>query len=138
MARWLPYLHPTWMLVALALCLGALRVGLSLRRARLVRAPRPRGARERHLRLAKSGVALLLAGAVLGPISVALLRDWTPMSTFHALLGGCAAVLFGGAALQGRRLERGDRGARRAHAALAAGALALALVAAVAGFALLP
>ena len=54
----------------------------------------------RHLRFAKPGVALILAGFVLGPSSVALLRDWTPMSSFHALLGGVAAVLFVGAALQ--------------------------------------
>ena len=58
------------------------------------------------------------AGAALGPLSVALLRDWTPMSSFHALLGGIAAVLFAGAALQGRRLERGDDArAQRARAA---------------------
>ena len=135
---WLAYGHPTWMLVALALSLYALRLGLSLRRARLARRPPPRGTRALHLRWAKPAVALALTGAVLGPVSVALLRDWTPMSSFHALLGGSAAVLFAGAFLQGRRLERGEHAARNAHALLGGAAVSLALAAAVAGFVLLP
>src|SRR5262249_28252856 len=126
-APWLAYGHPAWMIASLALCLFALRLGLSLRRARRVRRPAPRGARALHRRVAKIAVTLALAGAVLGPLSVALLRDWTPMSSFHALLGGVAAVLFGGAALQGRRLERGDGGARNAHALLAGAAVSIAL-----------
>jgi hypothetical protein len=126
------------MVVALVLCLLALRAGLSIRRARLAHRPPPRGARTMHLRTAKPGVLLLLVGFAIGPLTVAFLRNWTPMTTFHALLGGCAAVLFVGAALQGARLERGDRSARQVHAALAAGALLLAMAAAIAGFALLP
>jgi hypothetical protein len=137
-ARWLAFVHPAWMIASIALCLFALRVGLALRRARIARRPPPRGARALHLRVAKPGVVLALVGALLGPVSVALLRDWTPMSSFHSLLGGIAAVLFTGAALQGRRLERGDRAARNTHALLAGAALSLALAAAVAGFSLLP
>jgi hypothetical protein len=135
---WLAYGHPAWMIAALALCLLALRIGLAIRRSRLAQRPYPRGARVRHLRVAKIGVALAIAGAALGPISVALLRDWTPMSSFHALLGGTAAVLFAGAALQGRRLERGDGAARNAHALLGGAAVSIALAAAIAGFVLLP
>jgi len=138
LAAWLAYVHPLWMLSALALCGVALHAGLALRRAHRARRPPPRGVRARHLRFAKPGAALALAGFVLGPASVALLRDWTPMSSFHALLGGVAAVLFVGAALQGRRLERGDPAARRVHGLLGGAALLMALTAAVAGFALLP
>lgn len=137
LARWLAYGHPAWMIVSLALCLFTLRIGLSIRRARLARRPPPHGARARHLRVAKPAVALVLAGFVLGPISVALLRDWTPMTTFHALLGGVAVVLFTGAALQGARLERGEQSARRVHALLGGAAVLLALAAAIAGLALL-
>jgi hypothetical protein len=135
---WLVYVHPLWMLTALALCLVALRAGLALRRAQAARRPPPRGARALHLRVAKPGVALISIGFALGPLSVALLRDWTPMSSFHALLGGVAVVLFAGAALQGRRLESGDQGARRLHALLGGAAVALGLTAAVAGFVLVP
>jgi hypothetical protein len=77
-------------------------------------------------------------GAVLGPLSVAFLRDWTPMSSFHSLLGGIAALLLAGAAIQGRRLERGDDQARNTHALLGGAAVSIALAAAIAGFALLP
>jgi hypothetical protein len=135
---WLAYVHPAWMFTVLVLCIAALRVGLSLRRARLARRPPPTGARALHLRVAKPAVVLALVGAVLGPVTVLLLRDWTPMSSFHALLGGIAAVLFAGAGLEGRRLERGARDARNLHALLGAGAVSLALAAAIAGFALLP
>jgi Protein of unknown function (DUF4079) len=126
------------MVIAIGLCGLALRVGLSIRRARRARRPPPRGARALHLRVAKPGVVLALVGAVLGPLSVALLRDWTPMSSFHSLLGGIAAVLFAGAGLQGRRLERGDRAARNLHALLGGAAVSIALAAAIAGFVLLP
>ena len=126
------------MLLSLGLCLVALRIGLVIRRARRTRSASPRGARRRHLRIAKPAVGLVLAGFALGPLSVALFRDWTPMSTFHALLGASAAVLFAGAALQGRRLEAGDRDARRVHGLLGGAAVALGLAAAVAGFILLP
>ena len=135
---WLAYGHPAWMVASLGLCLFALRIGLAIHRARLAHRPPPRGARRRHLSVAKPGVTLVLLGAALGPLSVALLRDWTPMSSFHALVGGTAAVLFAGAALQGRRLERGDRAARNLHALLGGAAVSLALAAAIAGFALLP
>jgi hypothetical protein len=135
---WLAYGHPAWMIAALGMCLFALRIGLAIRRARRARRPPPSGARARHLRIAKIGVTFALVGFALGPLSVALLRDWTPMSSFHSLLGGIAAVLFAGAALQGRRLERGDRAARNVHALLGGAAVSIALVAAIAGFALLP
>ena len=137
-AGWLAYGHPAWMVFAIGLCLFALRIGLSIRRARRARRPVPRGARARHLRVAKPGVVLALLGFALGPLSVSLLRDWTPMSSFHSLLGGIAAVLFAGAAIQGRRLERGDHGVRNTHALLGGAAVSIALAAAIAGFALLP
>ena len=88
LVRWLVYVHPLWMLVALGLCLVALRAGLALRRAHAAKRPPPPGVRALHLRVAKTAVLLVLCGFVLGPLSVAWLRDWTPMSSFHALLGG--------------------------------------------------
>jgi hypothetical protein len=136
--RWLLYVHPIWMLVALGLCLVALRAGLALRRAHASRRPPPPGTRALHLRVAKTGVVLVLCGFVLGPLSVAWFRDWTPMSSFHALLGGLAALLFAGAGLQGRRLEAGERDARRSHALLGGAAVVLGLTAAIAGFVLVP
>lgn len=126
------------MVVSLGLALAALRLGLALRRARLRRTRPPRDARRRHLRVAKLAVTLLLVGFAGGPLTVWALRDWTPLSSLHGLVGGVAAVLFAGTAVQGRRLERGDREARTLHAWLGAAAMLAGLVAAVAGFVLLP
>ena len=82
------------MVASLALAFAALRAGISLRRARLARRPPPRGARRRHLLLARPAVALLLAGFLLGPLSAAALRGWTPFATLHGLAGLVAAALF--------------------------------------------
>lgn len=126
------------MIGSLALCALALRVGVRLRRARLARRPAPRGARARHLRLAKPAVALVLVGFTLGPLSAFWLRGLTPFSTLHGVFGALAAGAFGVAAWQGRRLERGQASARQAHALCAALGLLAAATAAVAGFVLLP
>jgi Protein of unknown function (DUF4079)/Eukaryotic cytochrome b561 len=136
--RWLAYAHPVWMVAALALCLAALRAGLALRRARLSRRPPPRGARRAHLRLAKPAVVALLVGFAGGPASALWLRGWTPVSSLHGVLGVVAAALFAATAVLGRRLEHGRRAARAAHARTAALAVLAGLVAAAAGFALLP
>jgi len=126
------------MVASLALAFAAFRAGVALRRARLARRPPPPGARRRHLLLARPAVVLLLAGFLLGPLSAAVLRGWTPFATLHGFTGIVAAALFVAAALQGRRLERGRASARAAHALLGALALLVAAVAAMAGFVLLP
>lgn len=126
------------MVASLAAAGLAFRAGLGLRRARLSRRPPPRDLRRRHLALAKLALPLLLAGFVGGPLSSALLRDWTPFGTFHGIAGALAALLFVAAALQGRRLEGGRVSARQAHGLLGALAMLIAAVTAVAGFVLLP
>ena len=127
------------MVLSLLLCGAALRAGLVLRRSRRFRKPRPRGAREAHLRLAKPAIAVVLLGFVGGPVSAVVLRDWDPFRSFHGVVGLIAAALFVAAAVLGRRLERGA--APRpfdAHALAGLLAMLAALVAAVAGFVLLP
>lgn len=126
------------MVVSIGLAAAALRVGLGLRRARTARRPAPRGARRRHLRLAKTAVALVLIGFVGGPLSAVLLRGWSPFATFHSALGALTLALFAAAAVWGRRLERGRRASRQAHALLGGLAVLAAALAAVAGFVLLP
>jgi uncharacterized membrane protein YedE/YeeE len=126
------------MVASLGLVLAALRAGLAVRRARAARRPPPRGARERHLRLAKPALVCVGIGLVAGPVSAAWLRGWDVFGTFHAWLGLAAALAFAAAAVAGRRLERGQASAREAHALLAAGGVLAAAVAAIAGFVLLP
>ncbi|MGH0033357.1 MAG: DUF4079 family protein [Myxococcota bacterium] len=135
--RALAYLHPAWMVLSLLLAFAALRLGLRIRRARAARTPL-RAVRAAHLRVARPAVVLLVAGLVGGPLSAVWLRGWEPLRTFHGVAGLLAGALFVVAAVQGRRLERGDGGARAAHARAAALASLVAAVAAVAGFVLLP
>jgi len=138
LARWLAHAHPVWMATSVVLALLALRAGLALRRARTARRPAPRGARRRHLRLAKPAVVLVLIGFAAGPVSSVWLRGWSAFETFHGFVGGLAAALFVATAWYGRRLERGALGARNAHALAGRLALLAAAVAAFAGFVLLP
>jgi hypothetical protein len=126
------------MAVSIALAGAALRAGFALRRARLARRPPPRGARRRHLRLAKPAIVLLTIGFVGGWISAVWLRGWSAFGTFHGVVGALVLLLFGLAASHGWRLEHGRGGSRQTHALLGALATLGSLVAAMAGFVLLP
>jgi hypothetical protein len=126
------------MIASLGLVLAALRVGLGLRRARAARRPPPRGARARHLRIAKPAMACVLVGLVSGPASSVWLRGWDAFGTLHAWLGVAAVLCFAIVAVAGHRLEVGRGGARSAHALFAALGVLVAAVAAMAGFVLLP
>ncbi len=126
------------MAASIVLAAFALRAGLALRRARRSKLPRTRTMRSAHLRLAKPAVAFVLVGFVGGPLSSLLLRDWRPFEKFHGWLGLLVAGLFAAVAVLGRRLERGRSRAFEAHALLGLLAVALAALAAVAGFVLLP
>ena len=126
------------MIASIALAALALRAGFVLRRARAAPRPAPRGARQRHLRLAKAAVVLVAIGFVGGCISAVWLRGWSPFATFHGVLGALVLALFAAAGAHGWLLERGRGGSRQAHALFGALALLGALVAAIAGFVLLP
>jgi hypothetical protein len=117
---------------------AALRAGLVLRRARAARRPAPPGARQRHLRLARPAVVFVCVGFAGGLASSLWLRGFTPLASFHGLLGVLALALFLATARMGFRLERGDAGARALHARLGAGALLASVAAAIAGLVLLP
>jgi hypothetical protein len=126
------------MVVSLGLAGLALRAGLELRRLRLRRHPSRVELRRRHLRLAKPAVGLIALGALGGPLSAWLLRDWTPFQTFHSWVGVAALATFVVTAVVGRRLERGLTVARPQHARVALLAALLAALAAASGFVLLP
>lgn len=127
----------------LGLLAAALRSGAKLRAARLRRSALPRDARRRHLRVAKPAVVLACLGFLGGPLSALLLRDWTPFSTLHGILGASAALLLIATGLRGRALEAAGGGEesadlRAGHALLALLATGVSALAAFAGFVLLP
>lgn len=138
LAFWLAWIHPALMVLALSLAAGAARTGLHLRRSRLGFERRRAGARARHLRLARTAVALVLLGAAGGGASMVWLRGRELLDTFHGFAGLTAAALFALAAWLGRRLAGGHAPSRGPHAASALLALLAAAAAAVSGFVLLP
>lgn len=136
--RALAYIHPIWMVATLALAGAALRTGLRMRSARRRRARRERGALQRHLRLAKTAVAMAVIGFAAGPVSMFWLRGRDPFGTAHSLAGITALLLFLVTGILGRRLERGRGRPLDAHALVATLALLTGAVSAVTGFVLLP
>ena len=138
LAFWLAYVHPAWMVIALALAALALRLGLNLRRARLRGLRREAASRRRHLRLAKTALVMLLLGFAAGPASAVWLRGWEAFATAHSAVAGTALALFGATGWLGWRLERGRSRARDAHALLGVLSTLVAAAAVGTGFVLLP
>lgn len=133
--RWVAYLHPAAMLVVLALGIVVFREGLSLRRARMLRAPRDS---QRHRRLARGFAALILLGYAAGLASMGWLREEALFQSVHFSLVTAALLGLGVAVILGFSLERRPSGPRRtAHALVGAVGLLLALLGAAAGMAIL-
>jgi Protein of unknown function (DUF4079) len=126
------------MLVSLALAAAALQSGLRMRRARLRAGPRRAGERQRHLRLAKTAVAMVMVGFAAGLGSAVWLRGFEPLASLHGWLALGAAALFAATAWLGHRLEHGALEWRELHARLAIAALLAAAAALGTGFVLLP
>ena len=126
------------MVVSILLAMLTLRGGLAVRRARLRKQRRERGARERHLRLAKITVAMIVAGFVAGLASAFWLRGWGIFTTAHSLVSSGALLLFAATAYQGRRLERARSNRPDPHAFLALAAVGTSIAAFFTGFVLLP
>lgn len=126
------------MTASLALALLTLRAGLRLRRARRLGLRRRAADLQRHLRLAKPAVAMILVGSAGGPISAVWLRGWDAFRTAHSWIALTALCLFVATAVLGRRLEQGRGRPVEAHARLALLATFAAAGAFIAGFVLLP
>lgn len=125
----------------MTLCLGvlfaALRLGLRSRKARLVGAPRDPDLIRLHMRLAKPAVAFVMLGFIGGGLSSSLIRNWSLMESFHAIVALVVVVLFGATAFLGRRAQRGEA-EPGTHGLLGLLAMLGSALAAVAGFILLP
>jgi hypothetical protein len=126
------------MVLGLTLLALALRSGLALRRSRVGPDRRSREMRPRHLRFAKSAVAVLLVGAAAGPFSWVWLRGGEVLETFHGWVGIVVVALVVTTATLGHRLERGATREFDAHALAGALLVLLAALSAMAGLILLP
>jgi hypothetical protein len=126
------------MLASLATAAAALQTGLRMRRARLRGAPRRAGERRRHLRLAKTAVAMVAFGFAAGLASAVWLRAFEPLASLHGWLALSALSLFAATAWLGHRLEHGALALRELHVRVAVAALLAAAAALGTGFVLLP
>jgi len=136
--RLLAFVHPAWMVASLSMAVWTARLGLAIRRERILGRPVGKSLRERHLRSGRRAIGMIAVGFVLGPISMALFREQAWFESFHAILGLIAFGLFAWTGWSGRALARGNREARDIHRIAAASSLAAGLLSAIAGFILLP
>ena len=138
LARWLAFAHPVWMIASLGVAVATARLGLRIRNRRRRGEPPARALRDRHLRLGRTTLVLVVVGFLSGPPSMAWLRDRPIFESFHAVLGLIVLGLFLWTGWSGRALAAGNRDARDVHRIAAAASVAAALLSAVAGFRLLP
>ena len=125
----------------MTLCLGVLffvlRLGLRSRKGRLAGAPPSIDLIRLHARLAKPAVVFVIFGFIGGGLSSSLIRNWSLMESFHAIVALVVVVLFTATAVYGRRAERGE-GEPGLHGLLGVLTMLGSFLAAIAGFILLP
>jgi Protein of unknown function (DUF4079) len=109
MMEWLPFLHPVWQGVGIALGFVALREGLALRRGRRTqaRAVRRRALRLRHARLGKCSLGIIGSGYLLGIGELWFIRGETVLRSAHFYFATVALALFCWGALYGFAMLRG-------------------------------
>lgn len=136
--RALAFVHPAWMVASLVMAVATARLGLEIRRRRANGQRVGASLRSRHLRFGKWTIAMVTIGFVGGPLSMILFRERAAFDSFHGILGLIVFGLFAWTGWSGRTLSRGDPEAREIHRLAAAGAIASAMLSAIAGFVLLP
>ncbi len=149
MRDFLPFIHPIWQGVALALALVTARWGLRLRAGRRRESGESgesrRRLRGRHARMGIMTVWLLGLGWTLGVVGMPYLRNEVSFGTWHAWVGTASLALFLLGGYYGWRLRHPPQSAnwsrddaRELHVFCVATALFLALGEIILGFPLLP
>jgi hypothetical protein len=114
--EWVPFLHPVWQSVGIALGFVALREGLALRRRRRTRPQADtRGSRRaRHVWLGKCCVWIIGSGYTLGLGELFLVRGEPILRSAHFYFATLALGLFAWGAMYGfAMLRRGSTSAER-------------------------
>jgi Protein of unknown function (DUF4079) len=103
MTEWLPFLHPVWQSLGLALGFMALREGLRLRRQRRTqpRAVKQSAQRSRHAWLGKCSLGVMSSGYLLGIGELWFVRAEVVLRSAHFYFATIALVLFCWGALYG-------------------------------------
>jgi len=108
MVEWLPFLHPVWQSLGIALGFAALSVGLALRRQRrhFLHVHQRAEQRSRHARLGKCCLWILGSGYFLGLGELYWLRGGPILRSAHFYLATLALGLFAWGAVYGFALLR--------------------------------
>jgi hypothetical protein len=108
MTEWLPFLHPVWQSIGIALGFVALREGLALRRGRRTHARviSQRAQRSRHARLGKYSLGIIGSGYFLGIGELWFIRGETVLRSAHFYVATIAIALFCWGALYGFAMLR--------------------------------
>jgi hypothetical protein len=143
MIDWLPFLHPVWQGIGMALGFVALREGLALRRERRPQMPTGRRAarRWRHARLGKCALGILVSGYGLGIGELWWIRGEPGARSAHFYFATLAIVLFCWGAIYGFAMLRGTTSyaeRRDLHGFLLPLALLMMVAAGLLGLKLLP
>ena len=143
MNEWLPFLHPLWQGVGLALGFAALREGLVLRQQRRQRRHTTgHGTRQaRHIRLGKASWWMLASGYLLGIAELLWVRGEPVMRSAHFYFATLAFGLLCWGVLYGLAMQysTSNYAARRdLHGFLLPLALMIMVVVALLGLSLLP
>jgi hypothetical protein len=143
MTEWLPFLHPVWQSVGIALGFAALRVGLALRRGRRTHnnAIMWGAQRGRHARLGKCCLWIIGSGYLLGIGELWLIRGEGVLRSAHFYFATLALALFCWGALYGFAMLRSTTSSaeqRDLHAFLLPLALLVMVGAGLLGLKLLP
>jgi hypothetical protein len=103
MAEWLPFLHPVWQMVGIALGFLALREGLALRRGRRLqlRGAPQRARRLHHAWLGKWSLWVISSGYLLGIGELWFVRAEAILRSAHFYFATIALALFCWGALYG-------------------------------------
>ncbi len=136
--RVLAFMHPVWMVFSLVCAVATARLGLEIRRRRMIGRAVGRELRDRHLRFGQRTLVIVGIGFLAGPFSMLFLRDRDPFDSFHGILGIIVVGLYAWTGWSGRSLAKGKTDARDVHRIAAASSVAASMLSAIAGFILLP
>jgi hypothetical protein len=108
MTEWLPFLHPIWQSVGIALGFMAWREGLALRRGRRTQhqADTHSAPRARHVRLGKCCLWIIGSGYVLGLGELSFVRGEPIFRSAHFYFATLALGLFGWGVVYGFAMLR--------------------------------
>jgi Protein of unknown function (DUF4079) len=143
MTEWLPFLHPLWQSLGIALGFLALREGLALRRQRRLqaRAVGQSVERSRHTWLGKWSLWIISSGYFLGIAELWIVRAETILRSAHFYFATLALVLFCWGAVYGFAMLRdpsSDGERRELHGFLVPLALMMMVGVGLLGLKLLP